>query len=76
MKDYYQILGVNRTASAEEIKRVYRRLAVKYHPDKNPDPEAEAIFKEINEAYDVLSDPEKKWRYDQRRENRVSQLHL
>jgi len=70
MKDYYQILGVNRTASAEEIKRVYRRLAVKYHPDKNPDPEAEAIFKEINEAYDVLSDPEKKWLYDQRREPR------
>jgi len=70
MKDYYPILGVNRTASAEEIKRVYRRLAVKYHPDKNPDPEAEALFKEINEAYDVLSDPEKKWLYDQRREPR------
>jgi len=67
MKDYYQILGVNRIASAEEIKRVYRRLAVKYHPDKNPDPEAEAIFKEVNEAYDVLSDPEKRWVYDQRR---------
>lgn len=69
MKDYYQILGVSRTASAEEIKRVYRRLAVQYHPDKNPDPAAEALFKEVNEAYDVLGDPNKKWKYDQRREN-------
>lgn len=68
MKDYYQILGVSRTASAEEIKRVYRRLAVQYHPDKNPDPAAEALFKEVNEAYDVLGDPAKKWTYDQRRE--------
>jgi len=69
MKDYYQILGVSRTASAEEIKRVYRRLAVKYHPDKNPDPVALELFKEVAEAYDVLSDLSKKWKYDQRRDN-------
>ena len=65
MKDYYQILGVSRDASLEEIKRAYRRLALKYHPDKNPgDKEAEERFKEINEAYAVLSDPEKRRQYD------------
>jgi curved DNA-binding protein CbpA len=69
MKDYYSILGVSVTASELEIKRVYRRLAVKYHPDKNPSPEAEALFKEINEAYDVLGDPEKRQTYDLRRQN-------
>ncbi|MBU5453902.1 molecular chaperone DnaJ [Caproiciproducens sp. MSJ-32] len=65
-KDYYQILGLEKGASDDEIKRAFRKLAVKYHPDKNPgDKEAEAKFKEINEAYQVLSDPEKKARYDQ-----------
>jgi molecular chaperone DnaJ len=65
-KDYYQILGVSRDASQEEIKRAYRRLAMKYHPDKNPgDKEAEERFKEISEAYQVLSDPEKRRIYDQ-----------
>lgn len=65
-KDYYQILGLEKGASEDEIKRAFRKLAIKYHPDKNQgDKEAEAKFKEINEAYQVLSDPEKKARYDQ-----------
>lgn len=65
-KDYYKILGVDRNASLEEIKKAYRRLALKYHPDRNPgDKQAEEKFKEINEAYQVLSDPEKRARYDQ-----------
>jgi molecular chaperone DnaJ len=64
-KDYYEILDVARTASGEEIKRAYRKLAVKYHPDKNPDdPAAEDRFKELGEAYDVLMDPEKRSAYD------------
>ncbi|MGE5224867.1 MAG: DnaJ C-terminal domain-containing protein [Omnitrophica WOR_2 bacterium] len=65
-KDYYKILGVERKASEEDIKRVYRKLALKYHPDRNPgDKKAEEKFKEINEAYQVLSDPTKRARYDQ-----------
>ena len=65
-RDYYKILGVERKASQDEIKKVYRKLAMKYHPDKNPDnKEAEEKFKEINEAHQVLSDPEKRARYDQ-----------
>jgi curved DNA-binding protein len=65
-KDYYEVLGVDRKASDEEIKRTYRKLALKYHPDRNPDDsKAEDKFKEINEAYQVLSDPEKRARYDQ-----------
>jgi curved DNA-binding protein len=65
-KDYYQSLGVSRTASAEEIRKEYRKLALKYHPDRNQnDKQAEEKFKEINEAYQVLSDPQKRARYDQ-----------
>ena len=64
MKDYYNILGVDRDASFDEIKKAYRKLALKYHPDRNPSPEAEEKFKEIAEAYAVLSDPEKRQRYD------------
>jgi len=62
--DYYEILGVARTASADDIKRAFRRLAMQYHPDRNKQPGAEARFKEINEAYEVLSDPDKSAAYD------------
>lgn len=65
-KDYYSVLGVNKDANEAEIKKVFRKLARKYHPDLNPgDRNAEAKFKEINEAYEVLSDPEKRRKYDQ-----------
>src|SRR4051794_32467346 len=64
-RDYYEILEVQRTSTGEEIKRSYRKLAVKYHPDKNPgDHSAEEKFKELGEAYDVLIDPEKRSAYD------------
>jgi len=64
-RDYYEILGVSRTAQQEEIKRAYRKLAVKYHPDKNPgDEKAEALFKELAEAYDVIGNAEKRAAYD------------
>ena len=65
-KDYYQILGVSKDATEKDIKRAFRKLARQHHPDVNPgDPEAEQRFKEINEAYEVLSDPEKRRKYDQ-----------
>lgn len=65
-RDYYEVLGVDRSASADEIKKAYRKMAIKYHPDKNPgDKEAEEKFKEAAEAYDVLNNPEKRKRYDQ-----------
>ncbi len=65
-RDYYEVLGVGKSASADEIKRAYRRMAMKYHPDKNPDDkQAEAKFKECAEAYEVLSDSNKRQRYDQ-----------
>lgn len=65
-EDYYDILGVDKNASTAEIKKAYRKLAIKYHPDKNPDdPEAETMFKKAAEAYEVLSNPQKKAKYDQ-----------
>lgn len=65
-RDYYEVLGVDKNASPEELKKAYRKLALQYHPDRNPgDKEAEEKFKEAAEAYDVLSNPEKKARYDQ-----------
>ena len=65
-RDFYEILGINKSATAEEIKKAYRKKAIEFHPDKNPDnKEAEEKFKEAAEAYEVLSDPQKKQRYDQ-----------
>ena len=65
-RDYYEVLGVKKDASADEIKKAYRKMAMKYHPDRNPgDKEAEEKFKEVGEAYEVLSDADKKARYDQ-----------
>lgn len=64
-RDYYEVLGVSKTASADEIKKAYRSLAKKYHPDINKEPGAEEKFKEINEAYEVLSDEQKRSNYDQ-----------
>lgn len=65
-RDYYEVLGVDKSASADEIKRAYKKMAIQYHPDRNPgDKEAEAKFKEAAEAYDILRDPDKRQRYDQ-----------
>ena len=65
-RDYYKILGVEKSASADEIKKAYKKVAIKYHPDRNPgDKEAEEKFKQAAQAYDVLRDPDKRARYDQ-----------
>ncbi|MEC8893687.1 MAG: DnaJ domain-containing protein, partial [Candidatus Poribacteria bacterium] len=65
-RDYYEVLGINQSADLDQIKKAYRKLAIKYHPDKNPnDSEAEGKFKEATEAYEVLSTPEKRQLYDQ-----------
>lgn len=64
-KDYYKALGIQSGANEDEVKKAYRKMALKYHPDKNKDPSAEERFKEIAEAYDVLSDPKKRAVYDQ-----------
>ena len=69
MKDYYAIMKVERKATDAEIKKAFRKLATQYHPDKNPSKEAEAIFKEINEAYEILGDPASRIEYDQRLSN-------
>src|SRR3989337_2341676 len=63
-RDYYEILGVNKNASADKIKAAYRKLALQYHPDRNKSPDAEEKFKEISEAYAVLSDSDKRAQYD------------
>jgi curved DNA-binding protein CbpA len=74
VKDYYSILGVQPSASESEIKKAFRRLAVRYHPDKNSSLEAKGRFQEINEAYDVLGDPEKRILYDDRRANPFAEI--
>ena len=64
-KDYYKSLGLSRGASEEDIKKAYKKMALKFHPDKNKTPGAEEKFKEIAEAYEVLSDPKKRQVFDQ-----------
>ena len=65
IQNYYQVLGISQNAKEQEIKKVYKRLAIKYHPDRNPgNQEAESKFKQIKEAYEVLSDPEKREAYN------------
>ena len=65
-RDYYEVLGLNRDVSTDEIKKAFKKLAMKYHPDRNPDnPKAEDNFKEAKEAYEILTDPQKKSAYDQ-----------
>src|ERR1700758_3979939 len=65
-RDYYEVLGVGKTSTPDDVKKAYRKLAIQFHPDKNPgDKKAEERFKELSEAYEVLSDPQKKQMYDQ-----------
>ena len=66
-KDYYKVLGVEKTASADEIKKAFRQQAALYHPDRNPSPDAPARFRAVQQAYDVLSDPDKRQAYDDNR---------
>ena len=76
-KDYYSTLGVSKNADANEIKKAYRKLARKYHPDMNQgDKTAEDKFKEVNEAYEVLSDPDKRKKYDQLRLSMAAILQI
>jgi DnaJ-class molecular chaperone len=63
--DFYKVLGISKSASPDEIKKAYRKLALQYHPDRNKGKEAEEKFKEVNQAYEVLSDPQKRQTYDQ-----------
>lgn len=72
-QDYYKLLGVSRNANTAELKKAYRKLSLKYHPDKNPDPEAASKFAEISNAYDVLSDDEKREAYNRGGEDAVRQ---
>lgn len=74
MKDYYTILGVSPSATQHEIKKAFRQLAIRYHPDKNPSAEAKELFPEINAAYAVLGDPRKRALYDKRRENPFAEI--
>ncbi len=74
MKDYYKTLGVSASATASEIKKAFRNLAVRYHPDKNPSPDAKSRFQEISEAYDVLGDAAKRAQYDARLANPLEEL--
>jgi molecular chaperone DnaJ len=64
-RDYYDVLGISKNSTQDEIKRAFRRLAMQYHPDRNKAPDAEQKFKEINEAYEVLSDENRRKTYDQ-----------
>lgn len=72
-KDYYKILSVSKTATAAEIKKAYRKLSLKYHPDKNPAPDAAQKFAELSVAYDVLSDKDKREAYNRGGEEAVKQ---
>src|SRR5438876_8299178 len=74
-KDYYRILGVDRNADDKTLKSAYRRLARKYHPDVAKTKDAGERFKEINEAYEVLSDPKKRQRYEDRKSTRLNSSH-
>ena len=66
-KDYYDLLGVAKNVTADDLKKAYRKLAIKYHPDKNPSPEAPRLFRAAQEAYDVLSDPDRRAAFDDNR---------
>jgi hypothetical protein len=74
VKDFYAILGVSPSAGGAEVKRAFRKLAIRYHPDKNPSPAAKSLFQEINEAYDTLGDPDKRALYDARLANPLAEI--